>query len=88
MVKMDHRCDPDQPCDGQGWQFDGHVFNVCPYDALQDPYFATASHLADAQETQPLADWPVGFSWGMSFAIQVIRAGRIRKARRDAAGNL
>ncbi len=85
MIRMAHSCDPDQPCDGQGFEFDGHVWETCPHDALQDPYFATAQFLADAQEVQPLADWPAGWPMGMSFAVTAIRAARIRKARRDAA---
>ena len=83
MLKMTHRCDPDAPCDGQGFEFGGHTWDVCPHDALQDPYFATAQWLADAQEVQPLSEWPGGWSMGMTFAVQAIRGARIRKWNRD-----
>ena len=85
MVRVAHSCDPDQPCDGQGFEFDGHTWDQCPHDALQDPYFAVAQLLATQQEVQPLADWPSGWSAGMAYAVHVTRNARIRKHDRDRA---
>lgn len=83
MVDLTHRCDPDEPCDGGGFEFGGVTWGTCPQEAIQEPVLQIALWYADAMEIQPVAAYPDGMSMGLATGIRCVKSSRIRHAMQN-----